>query len=187
MTPPKSVPPPAPATQSKSDRFADVATTSLEVGIKVLGLFTDVTKNVPYINAITGCIQTLVDIQKSMKSNKECAEALLSNIWEVSRVLAAGLESMDPPSQSIAGNHLKDDLKRYQSVLTETSRILEEWTSKGFVKRLWSHGDFPGLADGIDRRINTFRDAFSASRLIALSQNQDAMDRYLSMHKHASD
>jgi hypothetical protein len=82
------------------------------------------------------------------------------------------------------------------SVLAETCRILEEWTSQGFVKRLWSHRDFPGLAEGIDFRINAFRDVFSvstvielrllklmlntqASRLIALSQGQDAMDAKL--------
>jgi hypothetical protein len=73
---------------------------------------------------------------------------------------------------------------------------LEEWTSQGFVKRLWSHRDFPDLADGIDFRINAFRDVFSvsgvfelrflrlmsntqASRLIALSQGQDAMNAKL--------
>ena len=40
---------------------------------------------------------------------------------------------------------------------------MEEWTSKGLVKRVWSNGDFPDIADGIDRRINTFRDTFSVS------------------------
>ena len=49
------------------------------------------------------------------------------------------------------------------SVLTETCAILEEWTRKGLVKRVWSNGDFPDIADGIDRRINTFRDTFSVS------------------------
>ncbi|KAJ7254178.1 ankyrin repeat-containing domain protein [Mycena rebaudengoi] len=179
MTPPKTVPPPAPATQSKTDKLADAATTSLEVGIQILGLLSSVTKSVPYLGVITGCIVKLIDIRKSMKNNKERAEALLNSIWAVSRMLAEGLQSIDLQSQSTAANHLKDDLQRYQIVLDETCRILEEWTSKGFVKRLWSHGDFPALADGLDSKINVFRDAFSTSRLIALSQGQDAMDAKL--------
>ncbi|KAJ7247573.1 ankyrin repeat-containing domain protein [Mycena rebaudengoi] len=178
MTPPKTVPPPAPATQSKTDKLVDVATTSLEVGIEILGLLSNATKNVPCLGAITGCIEKLVDIRKSMKSNKERAAALLNSIWDVSCVLAVGLQSMDPQSQSTAANLLRDDL---HSVLDELCRILEEWTSKGFVKRLWSHGDFSALADGLDSKINVFRDAFSTSRLIALSQGQDAMDAKLQM------
>ncbi|KAJ7925528.1 ectomycorrhiza-induced ankyrin-domain/NACHT-domain-containing protein [Mycena leptocephala] len=174
MTPsgPKTVPPRASATQSKTDKLVDAATTSLEVGIEVLGLLSDVTKHVPYLGAITGCIQKLIDIRKR-------AETLLNNIWDVSRVLAVGLQPMDAQSQSTAANLLKDDLQRYQIVLAETCRILEEWTSQGFVKHLWSHRDFPDLAGGIDFRINAFRDVFSASRLIALSQGQDAMDAKL--------
>ncbi|KAJ7253929.1 ectomycorrhiza-induced ankyrin-domain/NACHT-domain-containing protein [Mycena rebaudengoi] len=179
MTPLKTVPALGPAIQSKTGKLADVATTSLEVGIEILRLLSDVTKNVPYLGAITGCIQKLIDVRKSMKNNKERAEALLNNIWDVSRVLAAGLQPMDPQSQSTAANLLKDDLHRYQIVLAETCRILEEWTSKGFVKHLWSHGDFSDLAAGMEFKINVFRDVFSASRLIALSQGQDAMDAKL--------
>ncbi|KAJ7481286.1 ankyrin repeat-containing domain protein [Mycena galericulata] len=177
MTPHKTVPPSGPATRSKTDKLADVA----EVGVEILGLLSDVTKDVPYLGAITTCIQKLIDIRKSMKNNKERAEALLNNIWEVSRVLAGGLQVMDPQSRSTAANLLKDDLQRYQMVLDETRLILEEWTSKGFVKRLWSHGDFSDLADGIESRINAFRNMFSASRLIALSQGQDVMDAKLQM------
>ncbi|KAJ7205618.1 hypothetical protein B0H12DRAFT_456669 [Mycena haematopus] len=114
-----------------------------------------------------------------MKNNKERAEALMNNIWEISRVLAQGFLVMDAQSQSTAANFLKDDLQRYQMVLDETRRILEEWTSKSFVKRLWSHGDFSDLAAGMEFRINGFRNTFSASRLIALSQGQDAMDAKL--------
>ncbi|KAJ7192002.1 hypothetical protein GGX14DRAFT_406692 [Mycena pura] len=174
MTSPKSVPPTS-ATQSKTDKLVDVTTTSLKVGIEILGLLSGVTKNVPYLGVIAGCIEKLINVRESMKSNKGRAGALLDNIWEVSRVLVAGLQRMDPQSQSTAANILKNDLERYQIALTETCAILEEWTSKGLVKRVWSHGDFPDIADGIDRRINTFRDTFSVSRLIALSQDQDAM------------
>jgi hypothetical protein len=121
-------------TQSKTDKLADVATTSLEVGIEILGLLSDVTKNVPYLGTISGCIEKLIDVRKvrlpfvppiiglrqchvpvqSMKSNKERAEALLNSIWDVSRVLAMGLQPMDPKSQSTAANLLRDDLQRYQ-------------------------------------------------------------------------
>ncbi|KAJ7215570.1 ankyrin repeat-containing domain protein [Mycena pura] len=174
MTSPKSVPPPTSATQSKTDKFVDAATT-LKVGIEILGLLSGVTKNVPYLGVIAGCIEKLIKVRESMKTNKARAGALLDNIWEVSRVLVAGLQNMDPQSQSTAANNLKNDLERYQIVLTETCGILDEWTSKGLVKRVWSHGDFPDIADGIDRRINMFRDTFSASRLIDLSQGQDVM------------
>jgi hypothetical protein len=49
-----------------------------------------------------------------MKNNKERAEALLNNIWDVSRVLAVGFQPMDAQSQSTAAKLLKDDLERYQ-------------------------------------------------------------------------
>ncbi|KAJ7247524.1 hypothetical protein C8J57DRAFT_1359167 [Mycena rebaudengoi] len=111
MTPPKTMPS---TTQSKTDKLADVATTSLEVGIEILGLLSDVTKNVPYLGTISGCIEKLIDVRKSMKSNKERAEALLNSIWDVSRVLAMSLQPMDPKSQSTAANVLRDDLQRYQ-------------------------------------------------------------------------
>jgi hypothetical protein len=75
MTPPKSVPPPAPSTQSKTEKLADVATTSLEVGIEILELLSDVTKNVPYIGVITGCIQKLIDVRKV------CLSVVPSSIW----------------------------------------------------------------------------------------------------------
>ncbi|KAJ6533911.1 kinase-like domain-containing protein [Mycena vulgaris] len=114
MTPPKTAHRPAPATQSKADKLANVATTSLEIGIKILGLLSDVTKDVPYLGAITSCIQKLINIRKSMKHNKEHSEALLNNIWEVSSVLAAGLQSMNPQSQTTAAHLLKNDLQKYQ-------------------------------------------------------------------------
>jgi hypothetical protein len=119
-----------------------------------------------------------------MKSNKERAGALLNSIWDVSRVLVAGLQPMDPRSQSTAASllkrrfaevskvrrtfHLYGEALYPSRVLDETCRILEEWTSKGFVKRLWSHGDFSDLADGMESRINAFRDTFSVSGMFEL-------------------
>lgn len=51
------------------------------------------------------------------------------------------------------------------SVLSETCHILDDWMSKGFVKRVWAHGEFEGIADGIDQRVNGFRDSFSVGAL----------------------
>jgi hypothetical protein len=61
------------------------------------------------------------------------------------------------------GFHSDGKVLNPSRVLDETCRILEEWTSKGFVRRLWSHGDFSDLADGVELRINTFRDTFTVS------------------------
>lgn len=83
---------------------------------------------------------------------------------------------------------------------TETCNILTEWTSKSLVKRVWAHGDFPDIVDGIDRRINVFRDAFSVgashlrtpklmsvntqvARLISLSNNQNILDTKMCVFK----
>ncbi|KAJ6524866.1 hypothetical protein DFH09DRAFT_1286274 [Mycena vulgaris] len=170
MPPPKTTPPRAPVTQSKTDKLADVATTSLEVALEILGLLTDVTKNVPYINAITGCIQKLIDIRKAIGANKRRAEDLLDNIGEVSRVVAEGLRDLNEDRRSIAGQGLSTDLNRYQMVLSESCTILMEWTSQNRAKRFWKYGDFPDIADGIDCKINAFRDTFSS---------QDGMDAKL--------
>jgi hypothetical protein len=35
--------------------------------------------------------------------------------------------------------------------------------SKGIWKQPVKHGDFGGIADGIDKRLNAFQDAFSVS------------------------
>ncbi|KAJ7444356.1 hypothetical protein FB451DRAFT_76721 [Mycena latifolia] len=42
---------------------ADMTCTALEAAIKILELLTNVTKNVPSLNTITGCIQKVLDIQ----------------------------------------------------------------------------------------------------------------------------
>ncbi|KAJ6524875.1 hypothetical protein DFH09DRAFT_1095894 [Mycena vulgaris] len=162
MAPPKTTPPRAPANQSKTDKLADVATTSLEVALEILGLLADVTENVPYINAITGCIQKLIDIRKAIGANKKRAEDLLDNIGEVSRVVAEGLRDLNDDRRSIAAQGLGTDLNRYQMLLSESCMILMEWTSQNHVKRFWKYGDFPDIADGIDSKINAFRDAFSS-------------------------
>ncbi|KAJ7082779.1 ankyrin repeat-containing domain protein [Mycena epipterygia] len=172
---PKSTP--AHATPSKTAKVIDVSRTTLEIPIGILALLNGVTENVPYLNAITGCIQKLIDIQKGISDNNTRANDLLNNIWEVSRIIAQGLNDLPAQKRSTAVKGLEKDFQRYQTVLDETHVILKDWMSKGFVKRVLAHGDFPGIADGIDRRINAFRDAFSVARLISLSSGQDALDR----------
>ncbi|KAJ6547770.1 hypothetical protein DFH09DRAFT_1170518 [Mycena vulgaris] len=171
--------PQAPATGPKMNQVLDASTTALENALKVLEMLSAVTEDVPYLNGITGCIQKLIAIQRTMSDNKTRADDLLTNVGEVSRVIAQGLYDLDKGSRNNVMMRLNADLEKYQIVLSETHDILKDLMSKSFVKRLWAHGDFPGIADGIDRRINGFRDAFSVSRLIALSKGQDALDTKL--------
>ncbi|KAJ7845344.1 hypothetical protein B0H14DRAFT_2584684 [Mycena olivaceomarginata] len=171
--------------QSKTSQLVDGASTALEATLEVLELLGSVTDKVPYLNIITGCISKLIKIRNEMTANKERAGDLLSKIGEITRVVAQGLRDLDESNRSVAVRGLEDDLKRYQStswaliggsVLNETCAILNEWTTQGFLKRTWKHGDFPDIADGIDRKIDAFRDAFSVARLTALSTGQDALD-----------
>ncbi|KAJ7898971.1 hypothetical protein B0H13DRAFT_2664450 [Mycena leptocephala] len=172
---PKTVPPPAPATESKTVQVSDVAATSLEVALEILKLLTDVTENVPYINTITGCIQKLIDIRKEMSDNKSRADELLDKIGKISRVVADGLHNLQE-RKSTASMRLSADMHRYQIVLGDTCDILEEWTSKKFLRRFLKHGEFAGIAEAIDRRLDAFHDVFSAALLISLSSTQDALD-----------
>ncbi|KAF7350143.1 Pfs domain-containing protein [Mycena venus] len=167
---------PASVPQSKTSQLVDGASTVLEATLKVLELLGSVTDKVPYLNIITGCISKLIEIRNEMTANKERASDLLSKIGEITRVVAQGLQDLDENKRSVAVRGLENDLKRYQSVLNETCGILKEWTTQGFLKRTWKHGDFPAIADGIDRRIDAFHDAFSVARLTALSTGQDALD-----------
>ncbi|KAJ7182463.1 ankyrin repeat-containing domain protein [Mycena crocata] len=170
-------PSPTSVTDSRTAKIVDAATSSLEAALDILELLSDLTENVPYLGAVAGCIQKLIDIQKTMSANKERAAQLLENIGELSRVVAQGLKDLPTDKQrSTATEALSADLNRYQIFLIETTKILEEWTSQGQLKRLLKHGDFPDIADGLDRRLNAFRDAFSVSRLISLSNNQEALD-----------
>ncbi|KAJ6600354.1 hypothetical protein DFH09DRAFT_1128093 [Mycena vulgaris] len=104
-----------------------------------------------------------------MGDNRKRADDLLTNVGEVSRVIAQGLYDIDKNSRNAVIIRLNTDLEKYQIVLNEIHDILKDWMSKGFVKRLWAHGDFPGIADGIDRRINGFRDAFSVGATLSMN------------------
>ncbi|KAJ7243017.1 ankyrin repeat-containing domain protein [Mycena rebaudengoi] len=176
MNTPKTMSPPAPVTQSKTTQLLDVAATSLEAALKILELLANVTENVPYIGAITGCIQKLINIQKAMGANKKSAKELFDNIGELSRVVAQGLYDLDTDKRSIAIQGLSADLNRYQMVLSESCDILTKWSSQSRIELIWKHSDFPDIVASIDRRINTFRNAFSAARLISLSRIQDILN-----------
>ncbi|KAJ7440238.1 ectomycorrhiza-induced ankyrin-domain/NACHT-domain-containing protein [Mycena latifolia] len=168
--------PPARAPASKAHQAIDKASTILEDALKIFELLTDVTENVPYLNTITGCIHKLIDIQKTMSDNKQRANELLSNIGEVACIVAQGLQDLDKGKHATALSQLEVDLRRYQIFLTEICDILNNWTSKSFAKRLWSHRNFPDIAEGIERRLDVFRDVFSVARLIALTSGQNALD-----------
>ncbi|KAF8122744.1 hypothetical protein K438DRAFT_246701 [Mycena galopus ATCC 62051] len=151
---------------SKTTKVADTASTALETAIKTIDLLSSLTDNIPYLSAITGCIQKLIDIRRAMSDNKKRADDLLTNIGEVSQVVGKGLCDLESNRRNAAMEGLGEDLKRYELFLSETCDILRHWNSKSFVKRVWAHGDFAEIADGMDRRLNAFRDMFSVRALV---------------------
>ncbi|KAJ6580361.1 hypothetical protein DFH09DRAFT_1440694 [Mycena vulgaris] len=160
---------PAHSTVAKTSRGADTASTALEHALKILETLGAVAEDIPYLSIITGGIQKLITIQKTIKENRKRADDLLTNIGEVSRVVAEGLHD------HTAARDLNDDLQRYQIVLNETHDILTEWMSKHFVKRLWAHRDFAGIAD-----VDVLAPELSfvnvqVARLFALSTGQDIL------------
>ncbi|KAJ7934008.1 hypothetical protein B0H13DRAFT_2306041 [Mycena leptocephala] len=166
---------PAPA-GSTSTKLMGRATTSLEVAVGILEQLSGVTQNVPYLNAITGPIQKLIQIHKVPRDNDKRARDLLNNIGEISLLLTEGLNDLRAKHHiNIAITSLKKDLEGYESILSDTYVILQAWMSKGFVKRLLAHSDFPAIADGVDRKLNAFRDAFNFKRLIALFTGQETL------------
>ncbi|KAF7347071.1 NACHT domain protein [Mycena venus] len=166
----------SPSKHSQASKVLDMASTTLEAALTVLEVLSSVTKNVPYLSTITGCIQELMDIQKSMAYNKERAAELLTKIGEISRDVGNGLRELGEDGRNAALMRMKDDLKRYKELLRDTCTILTDWTSQRSMKRLLSHEDFKGITNSIDRRLDAFRDAFSVSRLIALSIGQGVLD-----------
>ncbi|KAJ7711135.1 hypothetical protein B0H14DRAFT_3021310 [Mycena olivaceomarginata] len=139
---------------SHTRKFADTPGRMLEVTVQALVLLNRAAENIPFLNAITDSIERLINIQKAIGDN-QCAHDLLSSISELSRVIAHGLYNLGAPGRKTAG------WTRYQTVLSDTCDILEDWTSQGIAKRIWNHQEFPRIADGIERRLDAFRDAFS--------------------------
>ncbi|KAJ7819124.1 hypothetical protein B0H14DRAFT_2837335 [Mycena olivaceomarginata] len=158
----------------------ETAKTPLEVAVDTLKLLSAITGNVPYLIIIRGCVERLKEIHKAVSDNETRASEVLNNIFNVSHVLAKGLCDL-PDQDSTAASGLKNVLEKYQTFLTETCHILERRTSKSRFQP-FTHADFLGIADGIDLRLNAFRNAFNASRPGDLSTSEDALTKNVSIH-----
>ncbi|KAJ6475483.1 hypothetical protein C8R45DRAFT_1217124 [Mycena sanguinolenta] len=167
MTPPHAPPP-----ESKASKVVDNATNALDTSLSILGTLSDFTANVPYLNAVTGIVKQLIEIREAVKSNKERADALFEKIGTITQTIAVGLLGLDTTHRSATVNLLKGDLEKYNSALVDAAHILKEWTSQSKVQRVLKCGDFDGIADNLEKRIQGFHDAFSVARLTALSKGQ---------------
>ncbi|KAJ7726729.1 hypothetical protein B0H14DRAFT_3001972 [Mycena olivaceomarginata] len=153
------------------------ASTALEVAVDTLKLLSGITENVPYLSIITDCVKRLIEIHKAVGDNETRASEVLNNILNVSHILAKGLCDLHDQDPTAASG-LKNVLEKYQTFLTETCHIWEKRTSKSQFQP-FAHAHFLGIADGIDRRLNAFRDA---SCLTDLSSSQDALTKNVSIH-----
>ncbi|KAJ6474364.1 ankyrin repeat-containing domain protein [Mycena sanguinolenta] len=161
-----------PAPESTASKVVDNATDALDTALSILGTLSDFTANVPYLNAVTGVVKHLIEIREAMKSNKERADVLVEKIGIITQTIAEGFRKLDDTQKTAAADALKGDLEKYNSVLVDAARILEEWTSQSRVKRVLKRGDFDDIADNLEKRIEGFRHAFSVARLTALSKGQ---------------
>ncbi|KAJ6447621.1 hypothetical protein C8R45DRAFT_1136732 [Mycena sanguinolenta] len=172
---------PHPAPESKASKVVDNATNVLDTALGILETLSDFTANVPYLNTVTGIVKNLIEIREAMKSNTERASVLFDKIGTITQTIATGLLALDGTHRSAAADALKGDLEKYNSILVDTTRILNEWTSQSRVKRVLKRGDFDGIADNLEKKIESFRDAFSVARLTALSQGQHETNTMLTM------
>ncbi|KAJ7657606.1 hypothetical protein B0H14DRAFT_3179403 [Mycena olivaceomarginata] len=119
----------------------------------LLGTFSNLTANVPYLGAITGTISKLIEIRTAMKSNKERASALLDKIGTITTAIAKGLLCLDDTQRGTAADVLKEEIWRSITRYWCTAAcILSEWTSQGIMKRAWKYGDFGGIADSLEKK-----------------------------------
>ncbi|KAJ6475414.1 ankyrin repeat-containing domain protein [Mycena sanguinolenta] len=162
----------APPPESKARKVVDSATNALDTALSILGTLSDLTANVPYLNAVTGVVKHLIEIREAVKNNKERANVLFEKIGTITQTIAAGLLGLDDTQRSSTVDALKGDLEKYNSVLVDAVHILKEWTSQSKVQRVFKRGDFDGIANNLDKRIEGFRDAFGVARLAALSKGQ---------------
>ncbi|KAJ6451255.1 ankyrin repeat-containing domain protein [Mycena sanguinolenta] len=168
-----------PAPESKVSKAVDNATNALDNALDILETLSDFTANVPYLNAVTGIIKNLIAIRKAMKSNEERAEVLFEKIGEMTKTIGDGLLQLDDEHRSAAAGALKRDLEKYHKVLVDVVHILTEWKSQSWTKRVLKHGDFDGIADNLEKKIETFRGLFELSRFIALSKGQQETNTML--------
>ncbi|KAF8184303.1 ankyrin repeat-containing domain protein [Mycena galopus ATCC 62051] len=168
-------PPYAPLPESTASKVVDNATNALDTALSILGTLSDFTANIPYLNAVTGVVKHLIEIREAMKSNKERADVLFEKIGIITGTLAEGFCTLDDTQKIAAADALKGDLERYNRVLVDAAHILKEWTSKSGVKRVLKRGDFDGMANSLEKKIETFHDAFIVARITALSKGQHEM------------
>ncbi|KAJ7617078.1 ankyrin repeat-containing domain protein [Roridomyces roridus] len=134
--------------------YARAGSTALDVAISILDAFADLTLNTPYINILGACLKQLINLKKAFDDSTDRAAQLINTIGEVSEVLAHGLA---------------------QSVLDDARLILEKWSSRTLPGRVLRLSSFKVLAEGIEHRVNLFRDTFSMTRLVSLSTGQDIL------------
>ncbi|KAJ6474336.1 ankyrin repeat-containing domain protein [Mycena sanguinolenta] len=161
-----------PGPESTARKTVDNATNVLDTAVSFLGTLSDFTANVPYLNAITGVVKHLIEIHEAAKSNKERADVLFKKIGTITRTIAAGLLELNDALRSAAADALQGDLEKYNSILVDAAHILKEWTSQSIVQRVFKHGDFDGIANNLEKRIESFHNAFGVARLTALSKGQ---------------
>ncbi|KAJ6475397.1 hypothetical protein C8R45DRAFT_1077321 [Mycena sanguinolenta] len=123
-------PPHAPQPESKARKAVDSATNALDTAFTILETLGDFTANIPYLNAVTGVVKHLIEIREAVKSNKERADVLFEKIGTITQTIALGLLGLDNTHRSATVDALKRDLEKYNSVLVDATRILNEWTSQ---------------------------------------------------------
>ncbi|KAF7353386.1 Multiple ankyrin repeats single kh domain [Mycena sanguinolenta] len=165
--------------RSKTRKAVYNAASTLDNALGILKTLSALTATVPYLNITTAIFKNLIEIREAMKSNKERASALFHNIEIITQFITEGLLGLDHTQRGTAVDALKGDLERYNSILADTVQILNEWTSQSRVRRVLRSCDFPSIADNLEKKIDTFRDAFSVARLTALSQGQHEMNAML--------
>ncbi|KAF7336477.1 HET-domain-containing protein [Mycena sanguinolenta] len=104
---------------------------------------------------------------------------VFEKIGTITQTIATGLLGLDDMHRTPAADALKRDLEKYNSVLVDAAHILEEWTSHSIIERVFKRGDFSSIADNLEKKIESFRDAFSVARLTTLSQGQDEIKAIL--------
>ncbi|KAJ6527956.1 ankyrin repeat-containing domain protein, partial [Mycena vulgaris] len=168
----------SPTTEPQSKRVLHAADIALSVATEILTLVSDFTENVPYVNAVTGVINKLIEVKKEVDDNKERANVLVHTILDVSTNVAQALRDV-PENKGSDTQHtlrpLVDDLMTYQILLKDANVILQNWLSDSGLKRFWNRGDFKSMADGIEYKLTKFREAFELKRLISLDVGQSAL------------
>ncbi|KAJ7617911.1 ankyrin repeat-containing domain protein [Roridomyces roridus] len=164
-------------TNKNPPNHARIGSTPLDVAISILDAFADITLNTPYINILGACLKQLINLKKAFDASTDRAAQLINTIGEVSEVLARGLEQVEDAelARGIVLQALAEDLGRYQAVLDDARLILEKWSSRTLPGRILKLSSFKVLAEGIEHRLNLFRDTFSMARLVSLSTGQDIL------------